>query len=280
MTEDVTLCWYGAAHFHISWNGLTVVTDPLFTRLPGQRPRLELSREDLDRLDVLLLTHGHLDHSADFPYLLKKHQPIAYAPREVLGPQQDTITDQAWSRCQALEAVKGRQLAIGDAMVTPYQIGTEKIDLWFIRAMFIRPWRHYRPQAIPFGIRWLLHHLRCNCFAFHLRFAGGTTLLFFGNLTDSVDELADVQRVDVLAIPYCPANSKWRQQSIELIARFKPAVTLVHHFDNFMHPYTHSRYMDLGQYQTMIQAQCPDAHLFFAKFSQPVKLDEVLNTTS
>jgi L-ascorbate metabolism protein UlaG (beta-lactamase superfamily) len=277
MTEELTLQWLGAAHFHLSRDRFKVVTDPLFTRLPGERPRLETSRDDLQQIDLLLLTHGHLDHSADFPFLVERHRPPAYAPQEVLTSLQSQGIDADWSRCHSLESLKGTSLSHGDVVVTPYQIGTEQIDLWFIRSMFVRPWRHWRPQAIPFGIRWLRHHLRCNCFAFHLRLPGGTTLLFFGNLTPSVDELAAVDRVDLLAIPYCPANSKWPQQTLDLIDRFQPAVTLVHHFDNFMHPYTHSRYMDLGRYQLMIQERFPDVRICFAKFNQPMKLQEIMN---
>jgi hypothetical protein len=276
MAEEMTLRWLGAAHFQLSWDRFVVVTDPLYTRLPGERPRLQARRDDLQQIDLLLLTHGHLDHSADFPYLVERYQPPAYAPQEVLTSVRSAGIAADWSRCHSLESVKRTPIPLGDMVVTPFQIGAEQIDLWFIRSMFIRPWRHKRPQAIPFGIRWLRHHLHCNCFAFHLRSPGGTTMLFFGNLTPGVDELKTVDRVDLLAIPFCPANSKWQQQSLDLITRFRPSVTLVHHFDNFMHPYTHSRYMDLGRYQTLIQRHLPDARLCFAKFEQPMKLSEIM----
>jgi hypothetical protein len=142
--------------------------------------------------------------------------------------------------------------------------------------MFLRPWLHATPSAIPAGIRWAMHHLFGNCFAFHFRFPlRGTTLLYFGNLTQQVHEMNGIDRVDVLAIPYCPANKKWLRQSQHLIERFQPEVTLVHHFDNFLNPFTLSKYMDLGDYRKALHEKCPDARFYFSKFRREVDLGEI-----
>ena len=77
--------------------------------------------------------------------------------------------------------------------------------------------------------------------------------------------MSGIDRIDVLAIPYCPANKKWLGQSQHLIERFEPGVTLVHHFDNFLNPYTLSKYMDLGGYRRILHERCPDARFYFSK---------------
>jgi hypothetical protein len=100
-------------------------------------------------------------------------------------------------------------------------------------------------------------------------------MLYIGNLSDRVDELKEIDRVDVLAIPYCPANKKWLRQSAYLIGRFRPDVTLIHHFDNFLNPYTLSKYMNLDDYRRAIQRHCPDARLYFSKFGREVQLAEI-----
>lgn len=277
----VTLTWHGAAHYQISYKKLKTVIDPLYNRLPGDRPHLELSRDHLDRIDYLLLTHGHLDHSWDVPYLATKHKPEVYAPGECLrdmrreaersGAGHDTPS------CHALDEIKGTTFGIADIEVTPYQIGTEEIDFWFVRSMFFRPWLHWRPAAIPTGIKWLTHHVFGNCFAFHFRFPQqGTTMLYFGNLTGRVEEMRTIDSVGVLAIPYCPANKKWLVQSQYLIERFRPGVTMVHHFDNFMNPFTLSKYMNLESYREALRARCPDAKLYFSKFLREVDLAEII----
>jgi L-ascorbate metabolism protein UlaG (beta-lactamase superfamily) len=279
--RGISFLWHGAAHYQISYENTRILLDPLYTRLPGDKPHLDVTRDDLDGVDHLLLTHGHLDHSWDVPYLVAKHHPEAYAPdeclRDVKREAQRSGTELDLAKWHGLERIKGKTFAIADIDVTPYQIGTEEIDFWFIRSMFLRPWMHATPSAVPAGIKWMTHHVFGNCFAFLFRFPPrGTTLLYFGNLTEEVDEMSGVDRVDVLAIPYCPANKKWLRHSQRLIERFRPEVTLVHHFDNFLNPYTLSKYMNLGAYSSALHERCPDARLFFSKFRREVDLGEIV----
>ncbi len=279
--QAVTFRWHGAAHYHLACGNERTVIDPFYSRLPGDKPHLGLTRDDADRIDHLLLTHAHLDHALDAPYLIAKHDPEVYAP---LGFQRDVDKELARSNATAtaskyhgLEGIRGKTFSIAGMEVTPYQIGTEEIDFWFIRSMFVRPWVHRTPSAIPAGYKWLTHHVMGNCFAFLFRLPPeGTTMLYFGNLTDQVGEIADVERVEVLAIPYCPANHKWLQQSQYLIDRFKPSVTLVHHFDNFLNPFTLSKYMNLDDYRNALHEECPEARLFFSKFLRDVSVAEML----
>lgn len=279
--ENVSLIWHGAAHYHILHEDTHIVIDPLYTRLPGETPRLTAKKEDVERIDCLLLTHGHRDHSLDFPFLVARHNPPTYAPAACLKDigREETGSDLEFdrSRNHELEKVKGTDFEVSGIAITPYQIGTEEIDFWFLREMFIRPWRHGRPAALTAGLRWLTHHLYGNCFAFLFSFPpDGKTMLYFGNLTEQVDELASVERVDVLAIPFCPANSKWLRQSQFLINRFRPEATLVHHFDNFMNPFTLYRYMNLDEYRAAVQERSPSAQLYFSKFFKKIHFTDIL----
>ncbi len=278
----VRLRWLGAAHHHISYKDLKIIIDPLYTRLPGDKPHLETTREQLERVDCLLLTHGHLDHSWDFAELALRHNPEVFAPEKCLADVEKAERRSALrfdrSKWRNLEDVEGTPFEIDDIEVTPYRIGTEEVDLWFVRSMFIRPWIHGRPLASVTGLKWMTHHVFGNCFAYHFRFPSeGKTMLYFGNLTDRVDGLGEVERVDVLALPYCPANRKWLEQSIYLIDRFRPDVAMVHHFDNFLNPFTLSKYMNLDSYRGAILERCPDARLYFSKFDQEVRFADIAN---
>jgi hypothetical protein len=291
--EGVTLLWHGAAHYHIIYNNTRIVIDPLCTRLPGDTPHLPVTRDDIEKIDCLLLTHGHLDHSKDFPYLVAKHNPLTFAPRANLRPlwgqtltfDNDKVTSfdptlhPDFVKCQGLtplEEVKGKSFSVSGISITPYQIGTEEIDFWFIREMFIRPWKHRMPAALTAGFKWLAHHPFGNCFTFLFSYPpDGKTMLYFGNLTSQVDELSSVERVDVLAIPFCPANNHWLRDTQFLINRFQPGVALIHHFDNFMNPFTLYRYMNLDDYRSAVRQMCPQARLFFSKFYKEVRLSEI-----
>jgi L-ascorbate metabolism protein UlaG (beta-lactamase superfamily) len=278
--DGTALLWQGAAHYQISHQKRKIAIDPLYTRLPGDKPHLESSGDDLEGVEALLLTHGHLDHSWDFPRLVLRHDPEVYAPGACLRDVQKLAARSSAgldaAKHHRLDQVKGKTFDVAGIEMTPFQIGTEEIDFWFVRSMFLRPWRHGKPGAIPAGIRWATHHVFGNCFGFHFRFPSERkTMLYFGNLTDQVDELGGIERVDILAIPYCPANRKWLRQSEYLIGRFRPGVTLVHHFDDFMHPFTLSKYMNLDAYQSALRQRCPGVRLRFSKFGKWVALAEI-----
>lgn len=279
---EIKLRWHGAAHYHITYNGRRIIIDPFYSRLSGDKPHLTEKREDVGPVDTLLLTHGHLDHSADFLFVAEKRQPEIFAPnvwiRRLRRRRAWNRSKVDFQRCHGLEDNVGRMFVIADDIeLTALSIGTEQLDAWFMRDMFARPFRHRMPQTLVTGVKWLLTDLFGNCFAFHLNFGlVNKSMLFFGNLTHQVEGLSSIERVDVLALPYCPANANWIEDTKTLIGRFTPDVVLVHHFDNFMNPYTHSDYMSLEQYRESVCEHVPDTKFFYSKFNREVDLTEIV----
>lgn len=280
--DSIRMLWRGAANYQISYRDQIIFLDPLFTRLEGDKPHLTDRREDLERVDYILLTHGHLDHSWDVPYLAAKHDPVVYAPRACLVDiEREKGRALGAVRLHALEQCSGTPFSIDEIEVTPYQIRREDVDWWFVRDMALRPLRHRRPRSFRYGIKWLTHHVLGNCFAFHFDFRSvEKSMLFFGNLTGEVPELRGVDKVDLLALPYCPANQKWVEQTAFLIERFASEAVLVHHFDNFMNPFTRSEYIDLGLYRREVLGRCPAVRLVISKFCREVDLTALVEAES
>ena len=91
---ELALTWIGHASFFIAWAGLNILIDPVFSsfllalkrrRRPGVRLR------DLPPVDLVLLTHAHMDH-LDLPSLrgilsnnrrLNAPAPVVVVPRGV-----------------------------------------------------------------------------------------------------------------------------------------------------------------------------------------------------
>lgn len=277
---ELKLRWCGAAHYQLRTGDTLAVLDPLYTRLPGGRPSLSHEPADLGRLDYILLTHGHLDHARDFAALALRYGPTVYATESCLAElaraRGGAPASAPRGREHDVAACCGRSFPVGDLTVTPHRVGTEEVDAWFVGEMLARPLRHGRPSAYPEGFRWLTRNLRDPCFAYHFELgAPDATLLYFGHLTDDVRELDRIDTVTVLALPFCPANARWAAHSQYLINRFRPEVTLVHHFDDFMHPFTAARYLDLGTYAAEVRRGSPRARFFFSKFERDVTIEQI-----
>jgi L-ascorbate metabolism protein UlaG (beta-lactamase superfamily) len=68
---NVSLTWLGHAGFRLDGpSGKRVYIDPWL-----DNPKFPESQRDIDRIDVLALTHGHSDHTASAVDLYKQHSP-------------------------------------------------------------------------------------------------------------------------------------------------------------------------------------------------------------
>lgn len=75
--------WLGQSAFRITTpGGKVIVTDPWLKQNPLTPARYK-NLEALGKVDVLLVTHGHLDHFADAPALALLNQVPMYAPGDM-----------------------------------------------------------------------------------------------------------------------------------------------------------------------------------------------------
>jgi L-ascorbate metabolism protein UlaG (beta-lactamase superfamily) len=108
-TRGVKLTWLGHATFKIlTPGGKTVLIDPWVQSNPACPEPLKT----FDKIDTMLITHGHFDHIADAVALARKHKPAVVA---------------IWETCQWLgskgventvDMNKGGTAKVGDLEVT------------------------------------------------------------------------------------------------------------------------------------------------------------------
>ena len=82
-TPQVKVQWLGQSAFKItSPEGKVLITDPWLKANPLTPVEFK-TLENLGKVDVLLVTHGHLDHFADAPALAKLNNVPMYAPGDM-----------------------------------------------------------------------------------------------------------------------------------------------------------------------------------------------------
>ena len=80
--KGTTITWLGhATVLIVTSKGTTILNDPFIEHNPKYPKGYKLP----DEIDLLLLTHGHMDHIADALPIAKKHGPIAIGMVELIG---------------------------------------------------------------------------------------------------------------------------------------------------------------------------------------------------
>jgi L-ascorbate metabolism protein UlaG (beta-lactamase superfamily) len=78
--QEFSITWIGHSTFLIQFEGMNILTDPVWAKRMGLQKRLTepgLTMEQLPEIDIVLISHGHYDH-LDFPTLKKLHGDITY----------------------------------------------------------------------------------------------------------------------------------------------------------------------------------------------------------
>ena len=81
------LLWLGQASFRIKTpGGKTIVIDPWITGGPKTPAPYKTDLAALGKVDVLLVTHAHVDHIGDAPALAKLNNTKLYGPADMVTP--------------------------------------------------------------------------------------------------------------------------------------------------------------------------------------------------
>jgi L-ascorbate metabolism protein UlaG (beta-lactamase superfamily) len=81
------LLWLGQAGFRIkSPNGKMILIDPWITGGPKTPPMFKNDLAAIGPIDLLLVTHAHVDHIGDAPALAKMNNTKLYGPADMVTP--------------------------------------------------------------------------------------------------------------------------------------------------------------------------------------------------
>jgi L-ascorbate metabolism protein UlaG (beta-lactamase superfamily) len=81
------LLWLGQASFRIkSPGGKIIVIDPWLTNGPKAPAPYKQDLAALGKVDLLLVTHAHVDHIGDAPAIAKLNNTVLYGPADMMTP--------------------------------------------------------------------------------------------------------------------------------------------------------------------------------------------------
>ncbi len=81
------LLWLGQAGFRIkSPGGKMIVIDPWFSGGPKTPAPYKADPGSIGKIDLLLVTHAHVDHIGDAPALAKLNNTVLYGPADMVTP--------------------------------------------------------------------------------------------------------------------------------------------------------------------------------------------------
>ena len=81
------LLWFGQAGFRIKTpGGKTIVIDPWLTGGPKTPAPYKTDISAIGKVDLLLVTHAHVDHIGDAPALAKLNNTVLYGPADMITP--------------------------------------------------------------------------------------------------------------------------------------------------------------------------------------------------
>ena len=89
MNGKTELLWLGQAGFRITTpGGKIIVIDPWITGGPKAPAAFKADLSALGKIDLLLVTHAHVDHLGDAPALAKLNNTVLYGPADMVTPLQ------------------------------------------------------------------------------------------------------------------------------------------------------------------------------------------------
>lgn len=287
---QVTLRYLGTAGWEITDGKTVVLVDPYLSRLkmtiPGASvaaddPRPTVSFDDfaksdealidahIKRADFILITHTHIDHVLDAPYIARK------TGATLIGTESTTnfLRDNGVPDSQLVTVKGGEDLDFGafSLRVIP-SLHTILRHAANISSLPMPPPSTIFPRDIkpPFRVRDLL--VEGGTLAYFIRL-DGVRVLAFGSMSYIESEIEGL-RPDVAIIGATSARHEiYRYTSRLLRATGYPPLVLPTHWDRFNVPYSYSQQPALEQLQSFVaevKQASPHTEVIVPEYFKPI----------
>jgi L-ascorbate metabolism protein UlaG (beta-lactamase superfamily) len=260
--------WYGTAGFRIETCGRVLLIDPYLSRGEGARPKLPFGPEGVIEASEIFLSHGHFDHAADVPQIVRQTGARVYCSSEVAA----ALRRQGVADAQIVEVEGGDVFDFGVYRAQCFGSAHVRFDLGLVARTLLR--------ALPSMVSLMRRlsrlgqwpHGEVLAWRFALAEEDGRVLLHFGSAGWTEEELARLEVLgspDVLLLPL-QGHTRVCEMAARAVARLRPRIVVPHHHDDFFPPI--SQPVDIEPFVAAVGGLAPPVRVAVLPVGEPAEL--------
>ncbi len=237
--------WLGTAGFELRSGDTVILIDPYLTRNGRARPVQPLQADDFKQADIILVTHGHFDHTYDVPRIAINTGARVICPDGVCKSLRTRSAP--WGQVKPLPPFG--TVTVGDTRITALPSQHVDFDATLILKTLGRSFTRLPeiatlgPSRFPLG----------GVFAYLIE-VEGKRIVHMGSahLEPGVTERVDP--VDIFLVPV-QGRTDIQQLAVRLTKEIRPVLAMPHHHDSFYPPL--SQTVDLYPYLAGVAREVP-----------------------
>jgi L-ascorbate metabolism protein UlaG (beta-lactamase superfamily) len=258
-TKPIKLTWYGTASLSLETGTTRILIDPFLT-LRGSEHRTSVTDFETD---MILLTHGHVDHISSIPEIMSRNEESVVFCTETPAA---TLEKKGVPGERIMCIQPGISFAWGDIRVHILKGRHIRFDRKLVRHTLI----NLRMVRYVYNVPFLLRQNRIcqehgETVAYLLE-AGGRTILILGSLGLDEQEVYPAEP-DLLVLPYQGATNLI-PPALVVIDRIRPRAVMLDHFDDAFPPVSAS--IDTKSLFQVLNEKYPDMKIIKPEAGIPV----------
>lgn len=229
------LRWLLTAAFEILTDNFKILFDPWISRPPKAIPQLKTQLSDLRDANAIFLSHGHFDHSADIPEIVKNTDTKVYCSKQIKNVflKELKVDEKNLVEIQPSQIIEFQP----DLKVTVIKSQHIQFDEFVVKKFEL-----LRTEKLSDDMKNISErsskYVMGDVFGFLMEFSKGKKVVHFGSGGYFEEELKKLPNdIDIFLAPVAG-----RGDVDKVIAKmaniFKPKMIIPHHYDDFIPPVT------------------------------------------